>query len=464
MSCPERGTRRADGAGPYDEDVMGKVAELQRRGLLKMGFDRAGSTTQHPEDRDLDWTDPAQIRGSQWMYGFRTAAKKVMSIECQGFDGILVVVCIKGGPVTRVEHESMESIISDAKSDAEKSDVMCRIDRQDMSYAEFLRAHDEGWLWRALCCWCPRCLRVAVRSCCRRRCCAEAPAPEYAPLGRHATDSSSEPQPQPADSPSGAGEDDLEAPWSETTLPMEAPPRGGELELQPQPDAFTMRDLASPTTYAGKWARAQEGNRISPCGALLRGGARGLLWHVLQPVLYFLVFAVFSHELDSLQFALGALVGVREAVYLLLTVVCVFVNPAFLIVSVGASVEDNGGSNGASAYVASSRKYWEWRKDGDEMRQPEYDETAEPVAVGARPWETGRSFLLLYVLSPEKYVAFALLAHRETLQKVVVFGGILLDLCGVGALGAGIGNGVLPLPLAIGYSVSAVGGMAFSAV
>jgi hypothetical protein len=225
---------------------------------------------------------------------------------------------------------------------------------------------------------------------------------------------------------------------------------------QPEPDAFTMRDLASPTTYAGKWARAQEGNRISPGGALLRGGARGLLWHVLQPVLYFLVFAVFSHELDSLQFVLGAAVGVREAVYLLLTVVCMFVNPAFLIVSVGASVEDNGGSGGASAYVAGCGRYWEWRKDGDEDTEPEYDEDGEPAAVGARPWETGCSFLLLYVLSPEKYVAFALLAHRETLQKVVVFGGILLDLCGVGALGAGIGTGVLPRPLAIGYTVSAL--------
>ena len=42
MSAPEEGTRRADGQGPYDEPVMDKVAELQQRGRLKMGFDRAG--------------------------------------------------------------------------------------------------------------------------------------------------------------------------------------------------------------------------------------------------------------------------------------------------------------------------------------------------------------------------------------------------------------------------------------
>ena len=64
----------------------------------------------------------------------------------------------------------------------------------------------------------------------------------------------------------------------------------------------------------------------------------------------------------------------------------------------------------------------------------------EPEPAGAKPWETGYSFLLLYVLSPEKYVAFALLANRETLQSADVFGGILLDMCGVAALGAGIGS------------------------
>ena len=172
MSCPEHGTRRADGAGPYDEDVMAKVAELQQRGLLKMGFDRAGSSTQHPADRDVDWSDALSIRGSQWMYGFQTAAKKVMAVESQGFDGILVVVCIEGGPVTRVEHEVMGSIIAGAQADAAQSGVTCRIDRRDLSYVQFLREHDEGCVWRLLCCWCPRCLRgmlpgVVGCECCR---------------------------------------------------------------------------------------------------------------------------------------------------------------------------------------------------------------------------------------------------------------------------------------------------------
>ena len=108
MSAPEEGTRRADGQGPYDEPAMDKLAELQRRGRLKMGFDRKGTSTQdsadEPDGRQVagkapvDWQDATSIKSTQWFYGFRTAAKKVMSIECQGFDGILIVVCIQGGP------------------------------------------------------------------------------------------------------------------------------------------------------------------------------------------------------------------------------------------------------------------------------------------------------------------------------------------------------------------------------
>ena len=65
----------------------------------------------------------------------------------------------------------MDKIIEDAKSDAVKSGVMCRIERRDLSYAEILWEHDEGWLWRVLCCWCPRCALTAVRGCVSCQCC-----------------------------------------------------------------------------------------------------------------------------------------------------------------------------------------------------------------------------------------------------------------------------------------------------
>ena len=51
----------------------------------------------------MDWSDKEQVRKSEWMYGFKTAAKKVLSVESQGFDGVIDVICILGGPITQVE-------------------------------------------------------------------------------------------------------------------------------------------------------------------------------------------------------------------------------------------------------------------------------------------------------------------------------------------------------------------------
>ena len=41
MSCPEHGTLDPNGGPPYSQSVMDKVNELQQRGRLKGGFDRA---------------------------------------------------------------------------------------------------------------------------------------------------------------------------------------------------------------------------------------------------------------------------------------------------------------------------------------------------------------------------------------------------------------------------------------
>jgi hypothetical protein len=170
----------------------------------------------------------------------------------------------------------------------------------------------------------------------------------------------------------------------------------------------------------------------SSCGQWLRGAARLLFWHTLQPILYFVVFAICSSDLDRLQFTLGAMVGGREGLYLLCTILCVLCNPAFLVVDVQASIAD------------------------------------EKATSIAPEWEYGPSFLALYVLAPEKFVAFALFGKQgfnvRWLGNLIVVVSIILDLCAVGALGAGLGSDVLPLPLAIGYIVSALGGLGFTGI
>jgi hypothetical protein len=51
VSCPELGSLSPDGGGPYDQAVMTKLMEMQSAGLLKIAFDRAGTSTASEEDR-----------------------------------------------------------------------------------------------------------------------------------------------------------------------------------------------------------------------------------------------------------------------------------------------------------------------------------------------------------------------------------------------------------------------------
>eukprot|EP01047_Picozoa_sp_COSAG01_P038736 COSAG01_NODE_3159_length_6488_cov_8.505400_5_plen_627_part_00 len=495
MSCPEMGTLRLDGAGPYDQEVMEKVAELQRRKVLKMGFDRAGSSTKAPEDDGLDWSDPQDIKRSRWMYGFRTAAKKVMAVECQSFDGIVVVVCIFGGPITRVEHEVMGSIIEEAKRDAAQSYIDCRIERSDLSYAQFVREYDEGWLWRGLCCWVPRCARGLLRDCARCRlpdCCSVL-------CDRRRADSSTPlaldllPTPAASSSASAMGEggggsqgssgaDAMASQQAEAELSLKHPvgqpvwvrdvanewrtpwisgrveghdPASGkplvravegrakEVTYDKEPERWSAAECAEPREWAhlrtaapgftnvvlsysgSSWAAARDGGGLSPRQAAGRAALTLFGWHLLQPALYFYVFVGAFSGLDTAQQVLGSLVGVREGAYALSVLACVAVNPAFLLVDVGATVRDED---------------------------------------GAEAPEGGYGWLAMYAVAPEKFVVFALTGKGGLDKEAigVVWAALispLLDLCGMAALGAGLGAGHLPPPLAVGYSITTAGAL-----
>ena len=174
------------------------------------------------------------------------------------------------------------------------------------------------------------------------------------------------------------------------------------------PPGLTMNNLV---TSGSSWAAAVDANGMSRGGALASGALKLLLWHALQPALHFWVFLDAFPALEPVQRVLGCLVAGREALYLVSVLVCTWVNSAFLLVDVGASVRDTGG-------------------------------------------EGGYTSLFMYVIAPEKFVAFALFFKGgldiECLGAVAWLGGALLDLCGVAALGAGVGAGNLPPALAAG--------------
>jgi hypothetical protein len=142
--------------------------------------------------------------------------------------------------------------------------------------------------------------------------------------------------------------------------------------------------------------------------------------------MYFIIFSFFirAETLVPVQFWLGAFVAGRETLYLVMFMVAVFRNPAFLLVDMAATVEDCG-----------------------------------PV------WP------IIYVASPEKFLMLALVgfmpgsdACRAPLFNKgpmpvgrILWAGILLfDGCGVAAISAAFGVGAPPVALVLGYSVTAL--------
>lgn len=100
------------------------------------------------------------------------------------------------------------------------------------------------------------------------------------------------------------------------------------------------------------WATAVRLSRLSKFDAVAQGIGKVFGWHLAQPVGYFAIYGcmVIGGELDNVQVWLGGMVAAREALYLLLVVACVCAKPAFLLVSLGATINDKDDYFGGVAF------------------------------------------------------------------------------------------------------------------
>ena len=169
MSCPEMGTldeddgvarvkKGIDAKVVYDQQVMTKVSELQKMGYVKLGFDRAGTSTAREKDKALfddafelldDGKREEAVRilmATDWWYGYQTSVKQAVKLESQGFDGELEIICIKGGFITQLEAAEMEQIMTEATADCLKSDINVKYTIKKVSYLQFLLEYDSGSL------------------------------------------------------------------------------------------------------------------------------------------------------------------------------------------------------------------------------------------------------------------------------------------------------------------------------
>eukprot|EP01048_Picozoa_sp_COSAG05_P002455 COSAG05_NODE_101_length_19100_cov_24.260144_8_plen_357_part_00 len=161
VSCPEWGSLKLDGSGPYDQEVTTMLTKLQEEGRIRIAFDRAGTSNASKEDTDAfaaaitlqkagtgggSWMTP--IKGTKWFQTYKGGVKKALTMIQQERPGaLLIVLCINGGPITQVEQLEMAAILSDAKTDAAKSGVSLLTELRTMSYHAFLKSYDSEWHW-----------------------------------------------------------------------------------------------------------------------------------------------------------------------------------------------------------------------------------------------------------------------------------------------------------------------------
>jgi hypothetical protein len=188
--------------------------------------------------------------------------------------------------------------------------------------------------------------------------------------------------------------------------------------LRTRKAGFTMAMLSGwkydgTSEHKHRWVDAVAANSQTYVSAAVAAAARLMLWHWLQPGLYFAVLYCFWDQIDGLQQGFGIAVAVREVGYVAATLLCLYANPAYLLVDVWVSVRDKADAGANS----------------------------------------GIGFLLTYTLAPEKFIFMAALGkggldvpgfkalaglHLTDIYKDggrVSFAGaallLLLDLCGV---------------------------------
>ena len=114
------------------------------------------------------------------------------------------------------------------------------------------------------------------------------------------------------------------------------------------------------------WSEARDAMGINNCAAIFIASIRLLFWHWLQVASYAIFLYGYWDLLYNAQQILGLIVLVREAIYFIFTIVCIFMNPVYLL--------------------------------------PDYKAS----------WNESKRNVLIYIFAPEKFVFFSCRLHTST--------------------------------------------------
>ena len=104
------------------------------------------------------------------------------------------------------------------------------------------------------------------------------------------------------------------------------------------------------------WDKARKRLKINKYAAIFIGIIKLMCWHWWQPIFYILVLYYYWDSIDKGQQILGIIVGCREGIYFLLTIIGLFVRPVYLLVD-SKAIPNDGALSFIGVYVFAPEKY-----------------------------------------------------------------------------------------------------------
>eukprot|EP00929_Paragymnodinium_shiwhaense_P063780 TRINITY_DN31902_c0_g1_i5.p1 TRINITY_DN31902_c0_g1~~TRINITY_DN31902_c0_g1_i5.p1 ORF type:complete len:415 (+),score=22.51 TRINITY_DN31902_c0_g1_i5:167-1411(+) len=193
-----------------------------------------------------------------------------------------------------------------------------------------------------------------------------------------------------------------------------------------QVDCFNCDDLT--------WSEACSRYGLPSWAVALVAASRLLFWHLLQVVLFVLLFLAYYSELPSAEQAVCCLLGVRELLYALYCIGALIFNPVIFLLDPFATP---GPLN--KPVLTESERIW-------------YETGWECLVV--------RNYkVLMFLFAPEKILGiyFANVFEERGYQRThdclnyVVWASVSLDICATISLVAGLASQTLPIPVAVAY-------------
>jgi serine/threonine protein kinase len=129
-----------------NEDVMGYVEAVAKvRDDVIFGYDWEGSSTADTRDGtgSVNWSDQASVAKSLWFKGYCERIKAEVLVLAQLGQNI-VLVCIKGGPITQLEAKTMKRLKKEIETDLKKKQVPCNMAVEEIGFYDFKQRFSPG--------------------------------------------------------------------------------------------------------------------------------------------------------------------------------------------------------------------------------------------------------------------------------------------------------------------------------